>query len=152
MFEKRTTWTGLPATVAVAVLAVFFAAPGSVAQEAPGSVAREEGMPKANHYKCYQILDWGQWDQQGVQLEDQFGKSKAAAIRPYMLCNPVDKNGEGIADKENHLVCYQIQDDPTGEFERVREVEVQNQFGRTTLWVGVPGETLCLPSKKQLVQ
>ncbi len=144
MLEKRTTWLGLLATVAVVVLAVFFLAPGSVAQK--------EMAPRANHYKCYQVLDWGEWDQHSVQLQDQFGKSQAVVIRPYMLCNPVDKNGEGIVDKDNHLVCYQIHDDPSGSFQRVREVAVQNQFGQTQLWVGVPAETLCLPSMKRLIE
>ena len=145
MLEKRISWLGLLATVAVAAGVVFFVAPGTVAQE-------EAMMPKANHYKCYQILDWVEDPTLQVNLTDQFGRSQARVLRPYSLCNPVDKNGEGIADKENHLVCYQIADDPSGEYERVREVEVQNQFGENRLWVGIPSRELCLPSKKRLVQ
>ena len=148
MLEKRNTWLGLLGALFVVALVVFFATGDSVALEKH----YQEAMPKADHYKCYQILDWTEWEPQHVTLSDQFGKSEAQVIRPYSLCNPVDKNGEGIVDKDDHLVCYQINDDPSGEFERVREVQVQNQFGQTQLWVGVPSRELCLPSQKRLVQ
>ncbi len=148
MLEKRMTWLGVAGAVAVVALVVFFAAGETAALDKH----YKEGMPDSNHYKCYSVLDWGEWDQQRVALQDQFGKSEAIVVQPYQLCNPVDKNGEGIADKESHLVCYSIKDDPSGEFERVREVVVRNQFGQTQLWVGVPARILCLPSQKKLVE
>ncbi len=50
------------------------------------------------------------------------------AYVPKLLCNPVDKNGEGIPGPKSHLVCYEIKDDPEGTAERVKEVMVKNQF------------------------
>lgn len=144
MPKTRKTWLSLVAALAVVSLIVLFAA--------GDSKALEEGTPTANHYKCYPVLDWGVFDPVAVKLKDQFGDSQARVLQPYMLCNPVDKNGEGIADKKNHLVCYQIQDDPIGDYDRVKEVVVSNQFGETQLWVRGAGKELCLPSQKRLVQ
>lgn len=82
-----------------------------------------------------------------MELKDQFGNSIAKVIEPRQLCNPVDKNGEGIPDKDNHLVCYEIQDDPQGNYERVKEVQIKNQFQEGPLWVG-SSRMLCVPSDK----
>ena len=103
---------------------------------------------KANHFKCYQILDWSIFEPRKVELKDQFGESVARTMEPKMLCNPVDKNGEGIPNPDSHLVCYAIQDDPGGSTPRIKEVAVKNQFGETRLWVGA-ADTLCLPSDKK---
>ena len=69
-------------------------------------------------------------------------------LRPYRLCNPVDKNNEGIIDPTEHQMCYQIRDQVTASprFRR-REVRVENQFGVQTLVVTRP-ETLCVPASK----
>ena len=144
MLKNQNSWFGFVGALSVVALIVLFVA--------GDSKALEEGMTKANHYKCYPILDWAEFEPVRVELKDQFGNSVANVVRPYKLCNPVDKNGEGIVDMGNHLVCYKINDDPSGAFERVKEVVVQNQFGKTTLWAGVPGRELCLPSQKQLVE
>ena len=69
-------------------------------------------------------------------------------IQPRLLCNPVDKNGEGIPYPKSHLVCYEIRDAPKGPTERVKEVAVQNQFQRGQLWVG-SANLLCVPSQKR---
>lgn len=101
-----------------------------------------------NHFKCYEVLDWGPWDPSKVQLEDQFGKSVARTMEPRLLCNPVDKNGEGIADKDYHLVCYSIRDDPQGPTERVKEVMVKDQSYQGPLWVG-DANIVCMPAMKK---
>jgi len=66
-----------------------------------------------------------------------------------MLCTPVDKNGEGIVDEENHLMCYDIKklkDDP--KFEKL-SVFTNNQFGPEDLEVKKQKQ-LCVPSLKIL--
>ena len=112
------------------------------------STAEGHEKTQDNHFKCYQVLDWGEWEPRRVELKDQFGASVARVIEPRLLCNPVDKNGEGIADKDNHMVCYEIQDDPQGPTERVKEVMVRNQFQEGPLWVGM-SNLLCVPSDKK---
>jgi hypothetical protein len=47
----------------------------------------------------------------GVQalVEDQFAQPKLYDVQnPTRLCNPVDKNDEGIKDPNRHLMCYQV--------------------------------------------
>ena len=117
------------------------------------AVAQGAGVPPENdHYKCYPVRDWGNWQPRKVMLEDQFGKSKAKVVVPRWLCNPVDKNQEGVVDKENHLVCYGIKDDPEGPTDPIEQVVVKNQFGEMTMWVGVPANSLCLPSSKRHIE
>ncbi len=135
---KRLWWMGGLAAIVVALLVLVV----------PTGTVADEHYPKGNHYKCYQILDWGEWDPRTVELKDQFGSSVARVLEPRMLCNPVDKNGEGIVDKDNHLVCYEINDDPQGNTPRVKEVQINNQLQQGPLWVG-SSNVLCVPSSKQ---
>ena len=143
MSKSRITGIGLVGALALVALALFFTAAGSTAE------SHEEAAPADNHYKCYPILDWDDWEPRVVELKDQFGLSQARVAVPYKVCNPVSKNGEGIADATNHLVCYQIHDKPSGQVERVRELIVNNQFGTMTVWIGIPSRELCLPSGKK---
>jgi hypothetical protein len=98
------------------------------------------------HYQCYQIK--GATKALPVKtLRDQFGGRKdIRVIGPVSICAPVSKNGELVADKETHLVCYQIAD-PKPLKEPV-PVLVLNQFGKFRFDV-VQAETLCLPSLKR---
>jgi hypothetical protein len=79
-----------------------------------------------------------------VDLEDQFTSGPVTVQRPERLCNPVDKNDEGIGDPTAHLVCYDINE--PGPFHR-RSVVVRNQFGDQTLSLGRP-DSLCVPAEK----
>ncbi len=115
--------------------------------------AAAQGLPSSNHYKCYQILDWGEgFEAKNVKLKDLFVTSDAGVVEPAELCIPVSKDGEPIPDKDAYQVCYRINDHPSGKYERIRELEVNNQFGSDRIWVGVPGRTLCLPSSGRLIE
>lgn len=141
--NKRTRWTGALVVFLAALIALALPT-GSAAEK------HEEGVMEGgdNHFKCYQVLDWTEFDRRKVELRDQFGASVAYVVEPRLLCNPVDKNGEGIPKKESHLVCYEIKDDPIGPTERVKEVMVRNQFQKGPLWVGM-ANLLCVPSEKK---
>jgi hypothetical protein len=76
-----------------------------------------------------------------VDLKDQFGMVTVLVEKPEFLCNPVDKNGEGIRNPAAHLVCYKIR----GESAK-QDVRVTNQFGEQTLKVKPP-ELLRVPSE-----
>lgn len=79
-----------------------------------------------------------------MTLTDQFGQTNATVVSPTRLCNPADKNGEGITDQTAHLMCYKTHDTgpiPTG------DVIVGNQFGEQRLRVLV-GDSLCAPAEK----
>ena len=42
------------------------------------------------------------------RLTDQLGAGTVEVKRPRLFCTPVDKNGEGIPNPDNHLVGYQV--------------------------------------------
>ncbi len=142
MLKDKRIWWAVGLAVALAA-AIVLALPAGTAAESHGDMETKD-----NHFKCYQVLDWSEWEPRAVKLKDQFGASQAKVMVPHSLCNPVDKNGEGIPDAKNHLVCYQIHDDPSGDTPRVKEVQVWNQFQQGPLWVG-SAATLCVPSKKK---
>jgi len=102
-----------------------------------------------DHYLCYRVTAYDGPAGIPVKLEDQFGQMTLHAAKPAMLCNPVDKNGEGIKDREAHLLCYSLTDveGQPGE----RRVATETQFGKTTLTLrGL--ETFCVPAAKELLR
>lgn len=69
-------------------------------------------LHNVDHYKCYRVkLSKGAAKfPKGLQASvvDQFQQPKLYDLkRPTRLCTPVDKNGEGIKDPADHLMCYQ---------------------------------------------
>jgi hypothetical protein len=98
-----------------------------------------------DHYKCYdaQTKKGTTFIKQSVTLADAFRTVATNAERPVSLCNPVDKNGEGVDDPSAHLECYKLTDRPF----TTRFVAIHNQFGNLTLEVKNPA-TLCVPSEK----
>ena len=90
-------------------------------------------------------------DTRGLQafIADQFGVRLYDVGRPTRLCNPTNKNGEGIRNPDNHLLCYTVKlADGESRRERVRGIFVNDQFG--------PGRVdplkereLCVPSTKE---
>ena len=79
-----------------------------------------------------------------VTLENQFDRVSTGLGRITKICTPVSKNGEGIPDKDLHLVCYEIlnRHDPG------RPVQTTNQFGNAKIYVQESQE-LCVPSIKR---
>jgi hypothetical protein len=99
---------------------------------------------RLDHFLCYRAAP-SDFEARKVKLRDQFGRSKARVLRRTNLCNPVDKNDEGIEDRRAHLVCYTIK--RRTPFQR-RDVAVSNQFVQDYR-LRVLGPThLCLPSAK----
>lgn len=97
----------------------------------------------ADHYKCYEIVSSDVFEPFPVQLRDQFGITEAEVVRALYVCNPVDKNNEGILHPEVHQVCYEIRDP----LQPTRNLLVSNQFGELTVKVQ-DARLLCVPSKK----
>ncbi len=104
---------------------------------------------KGEHYLCYRIDPHGGFKEVPVELKDQFAAYQGVVIRPIQLCNPVDKNGEGILNPEVHLVCYEIKADPIGRFPRTVDVETANQFTEQSMTAVLPPPVLCVPSFKR---
>ena len=77
-----------------------------------------------------------------ITLDDQWGSSEHPEVFLEQFANPVDKNGEGIINEFLHQTWWLIDDPQPG-----RRVEIDNQFGRQTLFVK-DAKYLVLPSAK----
>ena len=130
---RTTNLAVLVATVAVALGA--------------GAPANAKDPPGVNptHYQCY-LAKPAKPFQKGVVLTDQFGKSKVMVLNAVYLCAPVDKDGEGLKDKDTHLVCYQDK----GVKAPKKKVMVINQFGEQVLTVN-DATWLCVPLLKKVL-
>ena len=98
------------------------------------------------HYQCYRPAEPVPVEH-SVKLSDQFGTATVRLVKVAFLCVPVSKNGELLADKKSHLVCY---------FERLgneanRKVVTINQLGKLQYGVG-QAVMLCVPSLKRVLR
>jgi hypothetical protein len=109
----------------------------------------EDPVPLArDHYKCYQVIAGGVYPGE-VSVSDQFNSGMLAELSAAQaFCTPVDKNGEGILNPDEHLACYGTYEEnspPQG------EIEVRNQFHEN--WVFIDTEStsrlLCVPTIKE---
>ena len=64
------------------------------------------------HFKCYRtkLIDRKAFPRDLTAfVKDQFEQPRRYTIRPPdRLCSPVDKNDEGVADRQHHLLCYPV--------------------------------------------
>jgi hypothetical protein len=106
-----------------------------------------------DHFECYTVRVTSQTPKfvpvLGLPTKDQFGSLTIDVRKPKFLCNPVDKNGEGILDPVTHLMCYQVKQVDPVKFVKQVGILVNNQFGPETLDVKKPSE-LCVPALKNL--
>jgi hypothetical protein len=110
-----------------------------------------------NHFKCYRVSKTRgaeRFTSLEVELEDQFETKRTLVIKPSYLCNPVDKNGEGIVNAAGHLACYRIKDVPGQPKFQTRTVDVSDQFVTSLGLRAVRGDCrasafVCVPSTKR---
>ena len=85
-----------------------------------------------DHFMCYQTRTSrgiaAFLSKTGVVFRDQFEKMTVTVDAPVDICNPADKNGEGIIDRETHLRVYKIKPDRVTPRPIVRESLVKDQF------------------------
>jgi lysophospholipase L1-like esterase len=102
-------------------------------------------------FKCYQVTERENlFEPTTVDLQDQFGVNDGSfnVKEPFVLCNPVARNGGPLLQPSEHLTCYTLKGPnlPAG----LRpNVEVQNEFGTLQLEVGRPF-ALCARSAKTI--
>lgn len=125
----------------VALLAAGFAPPPAAA------------LYNLDHYKCYKVKDlkMPKFEKTTVSLTDQFGINDGVfeAKKPFMFCNPADKNGLGILNEDDHLTCYKVKGPKLYPADRPR-VEIGNQLGTLQLQP-LKALLLCLPSTKTIL-
>lgn len=109
--------------------------------------SRKNNIPSTlnlDHFACYRVSQ-RRTPRHDVTLSDQFETRRTRVLKPYLLCNAVDKNGEGVKIARAHLTCYKIKKAPGEASSAVRTATVANQFGTLDLRVTRP-RTLCVPS------
>lgn len=103
-----------------------------------------------DHYKCYKVKDLKnpKFVKSSVSLTDQFAINDGVfeAKKPFMFCNPVDKNGEGILNTAEHLSCYKVKG-PRLTPDQRPDVQVVNQLGTLQLQAK-KAFLLCVPATK----
>jgi hypothetical protein len=122
-----------------------------VKPEALCNPAEKNGVPSplnGDHFKCYRVRGKG-FATRTVTLADQFETRTETVLKPRLVCNPVDKNGGGIRNPDEHLTCYTLKSG--GTFAPV-PVDIGDQFGGTG-GSSLRGECrkrslLCVPSEK----
>jgi hypothetical protein len=77
-----------------------------------------------DHFKCYRIRGKG-FTKRDVTLTDQFETRTDTVLKPKLLCNPVNKNNEGIPNSALHLTCYTLKAAPF----TPQPITVEDQFG-----------------------
>ena len=82
-------------------------------------------------------------------LVDQFqSQTPLVLLDPFLFCNPVDKNKEGILNPFDHLTCYNYIPPGTPVS---GPIPIRNQFGDDMFSsLGSPA-ALCVPSTKDSV-
>jgi hypothetical protein len=104
------------------------------------------GPIDGDHFRCWEASDpSGTSLGIGVDLVDQFQGFSTVLGDPFRICNPVDKNGEGIDDPATHLVCYNFT--PAGGFLGI-PVPIANQFHALANVDIEHPFALCAPSTK----
>jgi hypothetical protein len=129
--KKRTKKTATLVAAALSPLVIGAGAEVKAALTAP------------DHFNCYNVE--GDSVATTATLTDQFTElTEYKVLRPQYLCNPVDKNGEGISNFQDHLVCYDIR----SKEQILEEHTVTNQFGSSQILKVRHAEMLCVPSCK----
>jgi hypothetical protein len=99
--------------------------------------------PAPDHFQCYKVKKQTKLNPKPiVDLDDQFVWRENVKVdkKAYSYCTPVDKNNEGITNRNNNLTCYKVKG-----FEPDVEVTVENQFGEQSFELE-KSRLLCVPS------
>ena len=107
-------------------------------------------IPNANHYLCHKTRDLKVpakfTSVPGISAIDQVGNFSCEAKKPFLLCNPVNKNGSGIVDPNLNYCCYKIKCTPN---KIPTAFDVTDQFGALRLETG-KASFLCNPCTASL--
>jgi hypothetical protein len=100
-------------------------------------------VPAIDHFQCYRVRG-AAFRQKPVTATDQFGGITVDVKRARSLCVPVDKDGEGILDGSQVLMCYKAR---SRSGPPLREpIYTTNQFENATDLVFALRE-ICVPSR-----
>ena len=122
---------------------------------APPPQPPDPSLHEVDHFLCYPVRKAEPKLPRDTEVfaTDQFNEPESKLFivkKPTRFCNPVDKNGEGIKNPDNHLMCYRVKR-ARGEprHERVG-LFTHDQFGQMELRTRRERE-LCVPSTKTVL-
>jgi hypothetical protein len=107
------------------------------------------GPAQADHFLCYKAKTTAgtpKFTARTVTLSDQFETGEFEVTKPLSLCNPADKQGEGITDPDTHLQGYQLKGP---KHVQQTNLQVTNQFGTLTIDT-LKADRLLVPTAKSL--
>lgn len=109
--------------------------------------------PVIDSFKCYLAKDRKspKFVKTTVSLSDQLGLNDGAFTvkKPYLICNPAERDGVGIRHPAPHLVCYKIKGPKIPRSDRP-SVEASDVLGTVQLQLKKPF-LLCVPSSKNVL-
>ena len=114
---------------------------------AVGASSAVAQIPVGNHYLCHKVGDLKVPAKfvpvLGLSAVDQVGAFSVDAKKPYLLCNPTNKNGSLIVDAALHYCCYKVKS--TAKVKA--NYDITDQFGALRLQTKKPF-LLCNPCAK----
>jgi hypothetical protein len=141
----QVTPTGFDAIDVDVIRPVLLLAPTRKSTSADPGVADGLGL---NHFQCYAVKG-AKTRADDLNVVDQFGALTEDVKRPFRLCVPADKNGEGILHGDQALMCYVIRPARRPRFTGRAPLFVHDQFGARTIGIKRPTE-LCVPASVTL--
>jgi hypothetical protein len=102
-----------------------------------------------NHFRCVTVepsRGTPRFIKRTVTIDDQFGTHQVTVKAPRTLCVPTSKDGGGIKNPDDHLLCYHVTSLPRV---RPRGVHTSNEVGVEDRRLA-GGVALCVPSLKRL--
>ena len=116
-----------------------------------GQQAMAGTAPAVDHYKCYKAKGAKLDPKPTPEVEDEFEVDTDKVIKPAFVCNPANKDGEGVFFGQVHQVCYKVKGQKKLPPVTVR---VFNQFtgiNGQDLKVKKKEKFLCVPSSKTCI-
>jgi hypothetical protein len=106
-------------------------------------------MFNVDHFKCYKVA-YAKFRTTGLDIEDQFDRYMIDLKKPSHLCVNVDKNGEGIPDLTQNLLCFKpIVSPGTAPPNMPPVVFTHDQFGSDSFSLYGPRD-FCVPAQLTL--
>ena len=107
--------------------------------------------------KCYRVVQDAAhvFEERDVTLGDQFETRTHTVMKPFLLCNPADVEGQGQLNPSCHLVCYKISNGDGPRFVP-EDVTIEDEINSGTVSalsaVCSKAALLCVPSLKTVIQ
>jgi hypothetical protein len=111
-----------------------------------------------DRFKCYRLRKQRgapKFTPRELAVTDQFEDKQMTIPRPFLLCNPVGRDGEEIQNPVCHLTCFRVKDAPGQPKFIEREAIVEDEFGTQNVGTTTnvkefcgKSAVLCVPSLK----